>query len=174
MLELIRLARPTHWVKNGFVAAPLLFVLPDPFWPPFARCLLAVAAFSLAASAIYAVNDVVDAEADRAHPTKRLRPVAAGRVSPGAAILWAAVLAAAAIALSWRTLPPLFLATLGTYAANNVLYNALVKRHRIADVISIAVGFVLRLVAGSVAIGVAPSSWLLVCGFSLALFLGFG
>jgi 4-hydroxybenzoate polyprenyltransferase len=174
MRDLLRLARPTHWVKNAFVAAPLLFVLPDPFWPAALRCLLAIAAFSLVASAIYALNDVVDADADRAHPTKRHRPVAAGRIGAAVAVAWAAALAAGAVALSWATLPMAVLAALAAYAGNNLAYNLLLKQHRIADVISIAIGFVIRLVAGSIAIGVAPSSWLLVCGFSLALFLGFG
>ena len=80
----------------------------------------------------------------------------------------------AAIALSWFQLPPAVLAVLGAYVVNNVLYNARVKTVAIADVISIATGFVLRLVAGAIAIGVVASSWLLVCSFSLALFLGFG
>ena len=87
---------------------------------------------------------------------------------------WGCVLAAAAIALSWFQLPPAVLAVLGAYVVNNVLYNARVKTVAIADVISIATGFVLRLVAGAIAIGVVASSWLLVCSFSLALFLGFG
>lgn len=117
---------------------------------------------------------MVDAESDRAHPTKRHRPVAAGAVGPVTAVAWGAVLAAAAVLIAWRALSPGFLLVLGLYAGNNLLYNAVVKRIGIADVISIAIGFVLRLVAGSIAIFASPSSWLLVCGFSLALFFGFG
>jgi len=134
----------------------------------------AVAVFSLMASAIYCFNDVLDAESDRAHPTKRTRPVAAGEVSAELGVAFGCVLAASAIALSWFLLPKAVLAVLGAYVVNNVLYNARVKALAIADVISIATGFVLRLVAGAIAIGVVASSWLLVCGFSLALFLGFG
>ena len=174
MLVLVRLARPKHWVKNGFVAAPLLFVRPEPFEQAVALSAVAVAAFSLAASAIYCFNDVLDAESDRAHPTKRLRPVAAGQVSPGLAVAWGALLAAASLALAWWKLPKAFLLVLGAYALNNVLYNAHIKRLQIVDVIAIAVGFVLRLVAGAIAIGAVASSWLLVCSFSLAMFLGFG
>lgn len=174
MTALLRLARPTHWVKNVFVAAPLLFVQPTPIGPAIARAALAFVAFSLLASAIYCFNDVVDAESDRAHPTKKARPVAAGLVSPAAAVTFGAVLALAAIGIAWRWLPQTFLVVLGLYTANNLLYNTLIKRVGIADVIAIAIGFVLRLVAGSIAIDAQPSSWLLVCGFTLALFFGFG
>jgi decaprenyl-phosphate phosphoribosyltransferase len=171
---LIRLARPTHWVKNGFVAAPLLFAKPHAFWEAVALSATAVAVFSLMASAIYCFNDVIDAESDRAHPTKRTRPIASGAVPPGLGVAWGCLLAAAAIGLAWVELPHAVLAVLGAYVVNNVLYNARIKTVAIADVISIASGFVLRLVAGAIAIGVLASSWLLVCSFSLALFLGFG
>jgi 4-hydroxybenzoate polyprenyltransferase len=171
---LIRLARPTHWVKNGFVAGPLIFANPQSFGQAALQSATAVAVFSLMASAIYCFNDVIDAESDRAHPTKRTRPIAAGLVSPQMGVAWGSLLAAGAIALSWFQLPLPVLAVLGAYVINNVLYNARVKAVAIADVISIATGFVLRTVAGAIAIGVVASSWLLVCGFSLALFLGFG
>jgi 4-hydroxybenzoate polyprenyltransferase len=174
MIALIRLARPKHWVKNGFVAAPLLFARPEPFERAMVLAGIAVAVFSLLASAIYCFNDVLDAESDRAHPTKRTRPVASGAVSPGVAIAWGLALAGGALALAWWQLPHAFLAVFGAYVVNNALYNASVKHIAIADVISIATGFVLRLVAGAIAIGVVASSWLLVCSFSLALFLGFG
>src|SRR5262245_56060488 len=95
LLDLIRLARPKHWVKSGFVLAPLLFVRPEPLDVAISRAGLAVLVFCLLASAIYCVNDVIDAPADREHPTKRLRPVAAKRVSPAAAIAWGVVLAIA-------------------------------------------------------------------------------
>jgi 4-hydroxybenzoate polyprenyltransferase len=174
LVDLVRLARPKHWVKNGFVLAPLLFVRPEPFDVAVVRAALAVLSFCLLASAIYCINDVIDAPADREHPTKRLRPVAARRISPPAAIAWGVLLAAgsAAIVLLW--LDGAFGLAVLAYAGNNVVYNAILKRRSIADIISIALGFVLRLVAGSIAIGAPPSSWLLVCGFSLALFLGFG
>jgi decaprenyl-phosphate phosphoribosyltransferase len=171
---LIRLARPTHWVKNGFVAAPLLFAKPQSLGEALILSTTAVAVFSLMASAIYCFNDVIDAESDRAHPTKRNRPIASGAVPPALGVAWGCLLAAGAIALAWVELPHAVLAVLGAYVVNNVLYNVRVKTVAIADVISIATGFVLRLVAGAIAIGVVASSWLLVCSFSLALFLGFG
>jgi 4-hydroxybenzoate polyprenyltransferase len=174
MLALIRLARPKHWVKNGFVAAPLLFARPQPFSRAAFLSGVAVAVFSLLASAIYCFNDVLDAESDRAHPTKRTRPIASRQVSPALGVAWGLILAGSALALAWWQLPPVLLVVLAAYVVNNALYNARVKSIAIADVISIATGFVLRLVAGSLAIGVVASSWLLVCSFSLALFLGFG
>jgi len=174
MLALLRLARPKHWVKNGFVAAPLLFARPEPFQHALGLAAIAVAVFSLLASAIYCFNDVLDAESDRAHPTKRARPIASGAVSPGLGIAWGLLLAGSALALAWWWLPRAFLAIFGAYVVNNALYNGYLKHVAIADVISIAAGFVLRLVAGAIAISVVASSWLLVCSFSLALFLGFG
>jgi 4-hydroxybenzoate polyprenyltransferase len=174
VVDLVRLARPKHWVKNGFVLAPLLFARPEPFDVAVFRAAMAVAAFCLLASAIYCINDVFDAAADREHPTKRHRPVAAGRISPPLAIVFGLLLVAAATALVIYTLDGAFGLALLAYAGNNVVYNAILKRRSIADIISIALGFVIRLVAGSIAIGAPPSSWLLVCGFSLALFLGFG
>jgi 4-hydroxybenzoate polyprenyltransferase len=174
MLALIRLARPKHWVKNGFVAAPLLFARPHDFSRALISITVAVAVFSLIASAIYCFNDVLDAESDRAHPTKRTRPIASGQVSPALGVAWGLILAGGALALAWWQLPLAFLLVVVAYVVNNALYNARIKQIAIADVISIATGFVLRLVAGALAIGVVASSWLLVCSFSLALFLGFG
>lgn len=173
LIDLVRLARPKHWVKNGFVLAPLLFARPEPFDVAVIRAAMAIASFCLIASAIYCVNDVFDAAADREHPTKRNRPVAAGRIAPGLAIVFGALLVAGAALIASR-LNTAFVLALVAYVINNVIYNAGLKHRSIADIISIALGFVIRLVAGSVAIGAPPSSWLLVCGFSLALFLGFG
>jgi 4-hydroxybenzoate polyprenyltransferase len=173
VVDLVRLARPKHWVKNGFVLAPLLFARPEPFDVALTRAAMAVAAFCLLASAIYCFNDVFDAAADREHPTKRNRPVAAGRISPALAVAFGVVLVAAASVIAFR-INGAFVLAAAAYAGNNVVYNAILKHRSIADIISIALGFVIRLVSGSVAIDAPPSSWLLVCGFSLALFLGFG
>src|SRR5688572_12555157 len=121
---LIRLARPTHWVKNGFVAGPLIFANPESLGQAALQSATAVAVFSLMASAIYCFNDVLDAESDRAHPTKRTRPIAAGVISPQLGVAWGCLLGAGAILLAWFQLPPLVLAVLGAYVLNNVLYNA--------------------------------------------------
>ena len=102
---LVRLARPKQWVKNAFVAAPLFFTPAALTAPNLWAVILAIAAFSLGASAIYVVNDYCDREADRLHPKKRLRPIAAGQVPPSAALIYAAILAAAAQAKTAKLTP---------------------------------------------------------------------
>jgi 4-hydroxybenzoate polyprenyltransferase len=172
LVEHLRLLRPHEWIKNGFVLAPLAFV-PEVSRREWPQALVAAAAFCLLSSAVYAVNDVIDAPSDRHHPRKRYRPVALGTVRPGSAYLLAGLTAAAAAALA-TLLPRPVTWLLLMYVANNVVYNAVVKQQIILDVMSIAIGFVLRLLVGASAIAVEPSSWLIVCGFSLALLLGFG
>ena len=119
-------------------------------------------------------NDAIDAARDRAHPKKRHRPIAAGRITSSFAFLMASVLAVTALvggalAVSWQ-----FAVVGALYVANNIVYSTWLKDKAIADVMSIAAGFVLRLVAGAVAIAVTPSAWLIVCGFNVSLLLGFG
>jgi 4-hydroxybenzoate polyprenyltransferase len=172
--DLIALMRPEHWIKNTFVAAPLAFAhLAIPPAAGVRSATLAVVAFCLMSSSVYCFNDVLDASSDRAHPTKRRRPVAARLVRPSAALLLAAGFVALAAAIA-AALPMGFAIAGAAYLANNVLYTFVLKKKVIADVMSIALGFVLRLLAGAAAIGVTASSWLLVCGFSVALLLGFG
>lgn len=165
--------RPRQWVKNAFVLAPLVFSGEIRHAEPVLRALGAVAVFCLAASAIYLINDVLDRAADRAHPTKRFRPIAAGRVSVGTAVGVAVVLmvvaAAGAFVIDWR---------LGVIAAAYVLisvaYSAWLKHVVIIDVFTVASGFVLRVLGGAAAIDVEPSIWLIICMGFLALMLGFG
>jgi 4-hydroxybenzoate polyprenyltransferase len=170
MLDLIRLARPKHWVKNAFVAAPLFFT-PDAITAgTLAAVALAVAAFSLAASAVYIVNDYFDREADRLHPQKRTRPLASGRVSGAAALAFATVLVLAALGLC-AFLPAGFGRILALYLAINAAYSAKLKHVSLLDVLIVAAGFVLRVEAGAAAAGVAASVWIVVCTGLLALFL---
>lgn len=168
-----RLLRPAHWVKNVFVLAPLAFAAHQAIVAAVPSALLAFASFCLLSSAVYCFNDALDADADRAHPTKRFRPVASGAIPAAAAIAMALVLAGAGLAAGFL-LSPLFTLLAALYLANNLLYSLVVKRKVIADVVSIAIGFVLRLLAGAAAIQVPASSWLLVCGFAVSLLLGFG
>jgi 4-hydroxybenzoate polyprenyltransferase len=170
MLDLIRLARPKHWVKNAFVAAPLFFT-PDAISAASLQAVaLAVVAFSLAASAVYIVNDYFDRTADRLHPLKRTRPIADGRVSGPAAIGLAGALVVAAFALSLR-LPADFGRLLAVYLAINAAYSARLKHVSLLDVLIVAAGFVLRVAAGAAAAGVSASVWIVVCTGLLALFL---
>jgi 4-hydroxybenzoate polyprenyltransferase len=170
---LVQSLRPKQWVKNGFVAAPLVFA-DDLFdGPQFARAVTAVVAFCLASSATYLLNDVLDREADRLHPRKRNRPVAAGTVSVRAALAASAVLATGAIALStllgWQ-----FILSVIAYLAITLTYTLWMKHAVILDVMGIAAGFVVRVIAGCVAISVEPSPWILICTGLLAMLLGFG
>ncbi len=171
---LVRILRPRHWLKNVFVAAPALFSERIFEWPVFRDAVGALGIFCLVSSAFYILNDVKDRQEDAAHPRKRLRPVASGRIAPGTALGFALLLAAAAIAWSLVELDVRFLAFVGAYAANTLAYIVWLKYRVIVDVIVIACGFVIRLLAGCAAVHVEPSPWLLVCGFSLALVLGFG
>jgi len=170
---LIRSLRPEQWLKNGFVLAPLVFsgLLDDP--NAWGRSVLAVAAFCCASSAVYLVNDVLDREADRRHPTKCNRPIAAGEVSVGMVLVTASVLAAAAMVVAFA-LGSLFPAVLGSYILLVVLYSAVLKRVVFIDVLVLSAGFVLRVVGGAVAIDVPVSRWLLLCAYLLALYLALG
>ena len=173
ILALIRSLRPEQWLKNGFVLAPMVFsgLLDDPgIW---ARGLLAVAAFCCASSAVYLINDVLDREADRSHPSKCNRPVAAGEISVGAALVTAGLLAAAAMAMAF-VLGGWFPAVLGGYILMVVLYSVVLKRVVFVDVLVLAAGFVFRVVGGAVAIDVPVSRWLLLCAYLLALYLALG
>jgi 4-hydroxybenzoate polyprenyltransferase len=169
--------RPQQWTKNAFVGAAFLFALGDSdqgVAGHLATALYLVAAaivlFILASSGVYLLNDVTDIEADRRHPVKRLRPIAAGRVSPAAARLSAGVLAAAGL-LGALWLSPGFAVVLAGYVGLQLLYTFLLKRVALLDVFVIAAGFVLRALAGGVVLEVAISPWLLLCTFLLALFL---
>lgn len=174
LLDLILLCRPKDWIKNLFVLVPLLFTnsLTQP-----AACLaagVAAACFCLWSSAVYLVNDTLDADRDRCHPRKCHRPIAAGRVGPAQALSLSAFLTLAAVFLAYGCLPLAVLMIGGFYLVNSLAYCLFLKHKVIIDVLLIAVGFVLRILGGCAAIDCKPSSWILICGFSLALLLGFG
>lgn len=166
----VMLVRPHQWVKNGFVLAPLFF---SPALLSVDTALVALAAtvcFCLMASGVYVLNDLLDRSADRLHPTKRFRPLAAGTVSPAVARMLIAGFAVAGLAGAAVVSLP-FLAVLAAYAAINILYSAWLKRLAILDVMVVALGFVLRLEAGALVIAVEATAWIVVCGGLLALFL---
>lgn len=173
---LLRTMRPHQWVKNLFVLAPVVWwMFSEQRFDP-TKLLLAVGGFgcfSLLASAVYVLNDLVDVEADRVHPVKKNRPIASGQVGEGSAKVAMLVLAATALLGGWF-LGPWFLATSCGYLLNNIAYSFGMKRVAYLDVISIAVGFELRVFAGSFAADVTPSTYLVAVTFLLALFLGLG
>jgi 4-hydroxybenzoate polyprenyltransferase len=168
----IRILRPTHWAKNAFVLVPLLFSGRATELPVVLDVLAVFAAFCLAASAVYGFNDVLDREADRSHPVKRNRPVAAGTISTTGALTASAILAAAALGLAF-TSGAAAAAWISAYLLLNIVYSFVLKHVVLLDVFAIAAFFVLRLLAGSAAAHVHPSVWLLLCGGLLALYLGF-
>ena len=169
---LARSMRPHQWAKNLFVLAPLVFGQELDERTSIARALLTFAAFCAASSGVYLVNDVRDREEDRRHPLKRRRPIAAGVVpvalAVAAAVVLFAVAAVCGAALGWGVL-----GVLAAYTLLNLLYSAGLKHVVILDVMILAVGFVLRVIAGGLAIEVEVSSWLLLCTIFLALFLAF-
>ena len=164
--------RPKQWVKNLFVLGPLLFSRQMTRVDTCLDALQAFAAFCLASSAVYVLNDVLDVDADRQHPVKRLRPIAAGEIARPAALLLAALLAAGAAATA-ISLGVVFLALLLAYVALNVSYSLGLKHVVIVDVMMIGAGFVLRVLGGAAAIPVSPSHWLVLCTILLSVFLAF-
>jgi decaprenyl-phosphate phosphoribosyltransferase len=172
-VALLRTLRPHQWVKNLFVAAPLVFSKNLFAGSQLGRAALAVACFCLLSGAVYIINDIVDVEKDRAHPRKCRRPIAAGELAVGTARVAAVILAMVALGVG-AFLSLAFLATAAGYLALNLLYSFWLKRIPFVDVVTIATGFLLRVLAGTFAIHVDPSSWLLVCTALLACFLGFG
>ena len=168
---IIRLLRPHQYVKNGFVLLGPIFAVR---WDnaTLAAALIVFLAFCAAASAVYVFNDLTDIDADRAHPRKCNRPLASGetRIATGwrltVALTLAALIAATAVSL-WAG------ALVGAYIAMNVGYSLRWKHIVVVDVFLISTGFMLRILAGTQGLGIAPSPWLLLCGLMLTLFLGF-
>ena len=174
--------RPHQWVKNVFVLAALVFALGEmgPDAPTamerVVRVLFAVGAFCLGASAIYLVNDVADVESDRLHPTKCKRPIAAGQVSIPVALIASVACVAGALALAYLATPEgggNVMIVVGVYMFTNLLYSLKLKQIAIVDAFIIALGFLLRVVAGAYAAAAPVSHWILLSTFFLALFLAF-
>jgi len=162
--------RPAQWTKNLIVFAALIFGQRLLDGEAVVRALVAFLAFCALSGVVYVVNDVVDREADRQHPLKRLRPIAAGALPVPVALGGAAVLGVVALVASlW--LGVAFAAHAVAYVALQLAYSLGLKRQVILDVLSIALGFVIRASAGGAAIDVPISQWLLVCTILLALFL---
>lgn len=172
--DYLELFRPTQWVKNVVVLAAPAAALKLASPGALGQTLTAFAAFCLAASATYAINDVFDREADARHPTKRRRPVARGAIKPGTAIVMAVLLVILAGVLSGFVLGPRFMAVLAVYLFLTFAYSYTLKDRVILDVMVVATGFVLRAWGGALAVGVPASEWLVACVFTLCLFMGFG
>ncbi len=169
---LIRLMRPHQWIKNGFVFIGVVF---GHGWEDerlVGEALALFAAFCLVSSAVYALNDIADRDADRMHPAKRSRPLARGEIGVGHALVLCIALALSGLAIA-AAVSLAALLTAAAYVGLNLAYSAGLKRVAILDVFMIAAGFMLRILAGTAGIGIDPSKWLLLCGLMLTLFLGF-
>ncbi len=162
--------RPRQWLKNVIVFAGLFFA--EDFLVPgkILDTLTAFLLFCLVSSSGYLVNDVIDRKKDALHPRKRLRPIAAGRLAPGAAILLALLLCMGSLAGAWALNRAFFL-ILAAYLIFTYSYSLLLKRMIILDVLLIASGFVLRAIGGTIAARETVSSWLIICTIFLSLFL---
>ena len=162
--------RPRQWAKNLLVFAGLLFGLR--LFDPVAvgRACAAFGVFCLLSGVVYLINDIADRRNDRQHPLKALRPIASGALPVPAARMSAVVLAVAALAGA-SALGPRFFVVAASYLTLLALYSGPLKHIVIIDVLTIAIGFVLRAVAGAVAVDVDISHWLLVCTILLALFI---
>lgn len=171
LFALIRLMRPHQWLKNTFVFAGLVFSQAWQDGPLAWRVAQAFAAFCCFSSMVYVVNDWHDRASDALHPAKRRRPLANGAVSAPAALALAGLLLLAGwlLAADNRTL----LVLLALYVGLNLAYSWRLKQVPVVDVSIIATGFMLRLLAGTLAVGIPPSRWLLLTGIFLTLFLGF-
>ncbi len=176
-MDLLRILRPVHWIKNIFVFAALIFGR-RLFGPAeetvraLAQAMGAFVCFSFASSAMYIFNDIIDRRTDSIHPERRARPIAAGRVNVSTALTVAGICAVLALAGS-LFLSPALAAIMLAYMALMVLYSLGLKHIMILDCAIIAAGFCLRAVAGAVAIHVFISPWLVICTFALTLFMAF-
>jgi 4-hydroxybenzoate polyprenyltransferase len=169
---IVHLARPKQWIKNIFVFATLIFA--GRVFDPNAVLvtLIAFGAFCLASSAIYFLNDYRDIEEDRKHPNKKTRPLASGALPPWMGLAGSTILMAAAMAVSISLLNIMAVLVIGCYLILNIAYSLGLKHIVIIDVLVIATGFVMRILAGAAALLVMPSAWLVLCGVTISLFLG--
>lgn len=170
-MKFFSLLRPYQYIKNGFVLIGVVFdgqlVL-----QPLVSAGAAFLAFCAISSAAYVLNDIFDMDADRLHPDKKNRPIASGEVPVRTAWWLAGILSCLALILASQV----SLWVLGfvlTYAFLNICYSLRLKHIPVLDVFIISAGFMLRILAGTVGLGISPSSWLLLCGLMLTLFLGF-
>ena len=173
VFSIIKVARPTHWVKNLALFAALIFTgnlfNATLFWEVF----WAFWAFNLAASATYILNDILDAPRDRLHPIKKERPIASGKLPLSVALIELVLLALFSLVIA-DGINPLFFFMVGGYLALQALYSLGLKNLAILDILIIAAGFIIRVYAGGFIINAHLSVWFLLCVISAALFLASG
>ena len=170
LLNLVKLARPKQWIKNFFVFAPLLFSRHVFDLPYLIASIEAFLIFSLASSSVYIINDILDAESDRAHPKKKYRPIASGEISVKLALIFLVILIAV-ITLSAFYLWPAITFVIELYIVTNLVYSIKIKNIVLLDVFFISLGFMLRVLGGAAAINVPISSWMVLTAIFVSLFL---
>lgn len=167
-----KLLRPYQWIKNGFVFTGVLFANAWSNYPLLWNVILATIAFCLVSSCVYIFNDIIDREKDRFHPKKKFRPIAANLISIPVASGIAAALAIVGTSIGFHVSYTVFVILL-CYLLLNIAYTFKLKHVVILDVFCIATGFMLRILAGTIGVGIPPSKWLLLCGLMTTLFMGF-
>lgn len=172
LFPFFKLLRPHQWLKNGFVFVGIFFAHQWQNLVLLKQVGLIAIAFCLLSSSMYIVNDICDVAADKQHPLKKNRPLAAGIIHLLPAIILAIVLAIVGCLLG-LLVNKVVLVILFTYVGLNFAYSFWLKKQIILDVFIIAAGFLLRVLSGTIGVGIPPSSWLLLCSFMLTLFLGF-
>ncbi|MGS0765343.1 decaprenyl-phosphate phosphoribosyltransferase [Syntrophomonas curvata] len=173
IINIVCLMRVNQWIKNFFVYVALIFSLNLTDWLLLGKATIAFLAFCLLSSGVYIFNDINDLNQDRNHPKKKNRPLAAGRINIKPAVFLCILLIILGLYIGWK-LSLIFLVVILVYLVNNILYTLLLKKIVILDVMSIALGFFLRVYAGAVVIDVKASNWLLIAAALLALFLALG
>ncbi|MBZ4663764.1 MAG: UbiA prenyltransferase [Caloramator sp.] len=172
MNKYIELMRPKQWIKNFFVFGAIIFSKKFLEVESILKVILTFFSFCLISSSVYIMNDIKDLEQDKIHPKKKNRPIASGRVSIKSAIIEMIVLIIVSLSTAFY-LNKYLLIILLIYFINNIIYTFKVKHLVLLDVISIAIGFILRVIAGGVVINVELSVWILLCTLFISLFLGF-
>jgi 4-hydroxybenzoate polyprenyltransferase len=168
--QILKLIRIPQWIKNLFVFVPLVFSLNLFNGSSFFTVLLGFFAFCLTSGIIYIINDIIDAEADRAHPKKKNRPIASGKISPKKGYIIAFILGIAVIILCFKA-NTAFILLLLLFFLINLMYSLKLKNIVLLDIFSIAAGFLIRVLAGAVIINVEVSSWLILTTMFISLFL---
>lgn len=170
--HVIRLIRPLQWIKNLLVFFGVLFLGSQATESLWIAALFSAFSFCLVSSSVYVLNDIFDSKRDRAHPKKQFRPIASGQVSISEGSVIGAVLGILGLILGHYVSVTVF-GILLCYLLLNIAYSIKLKHVVILDVFCISAGFMLRLLAGTIGVGIPPSKWLLMCGMMVTLFLGF-
>lgn len=165
--------RPLQWIKNGFILIPLLFAQEFFHVQSLVNIFQTIIVFSFLSSGVYLINDLIDLETDRKHPEKSKRPLAAGELSPKAAVFIALVLFTVSLGWSAQISTPLLIIGI-VYLSIQMLYSFKLKEVVILDIFCISSGFLLRVLAGAAAIHVQVSNWLIVCTILISMLLAMG